>query len=79
MDVTRCGGITEMLKVIALSQAWNLAFAPHAMEHIHMHLVSAAANGAFLERLLLFEDITAMVLRRSGTGRGDLTIPDKRD
>lgn len=78
MDVTRCGGITEMLKVIALSQAWNLAFAPHAMEHIHMHLVSAAANGAFLERLLLFEDITAMVFKGApAPEEGILTIPDK--
>lgn len=78
MDVTRCGGITEMLKVIALSQAWNLAFAPHAMEHIHMHLVSAAANGAFLERLFLFEDITAMVFKDAPVPEeGILTIPDK--
>lgn len=78
MDATRCGGITEMNKVTALSQAWNLAFAPHAMEHIHMHLVSAAPNGVFLERLFLFEDITAMVYQDAPVPeKGILTIPDK--
>ena len=78
MDVTRCGGVTEMSKVIALTQAWNLAFAPHAMEHVHMHLVSAAPNGAFLERLFLFEDITSMVFKDAPVpNKGVMTIPDK--
>ncbi len=78
MDITRCGGFTEMLKVAALSQAWNLALAPHAMENIHAHLVSAMPNGAFLERLFLFEDITAMVYKDAPIPEnGILTIPDK--
>lgn len=58
LDGTRAGGFTEMLKVGALTQAWNLKFAPHAMENIHIHLVSAAPNALFLERLLIFEEIT---------------------
>lgn len=78
MDATRCGGYTEMLKVIALSQSYNIAFAPHAMEHIHMHLVSAAPNGVFLERLFLFEDVTRMVFDNPPEPEnGILTIPDK--
>lgn len=78
MDVTRCGGYTEMLKVAAVSQSFNLAFAPHAMEHVHMHLVSAAPNGVFLERLFLFEDITRIVYRNPPEPKdGILTIPEK--
>ena len=78
MDITRCGGFTEMLKAAALSQAWNLALAPHAMEHIHAHIVSAAPNGAFLERLFLFEDITSRVYKDAPVPEnGILTIPDK--
>ena len=78
MDATRCGGYTEMLKAAAISQSFNLAFAPHAMEHIHMHLVSAAPNGVFLERLFLFEDITRMVYKNPPEPEnGILTIPDK--
>lgn len=78
MDATRCGGYTEMLKAAAIAQSFNLAFAPHAMEHIHMHLVSAAPNGVFLERLFLFEDITRMVYKNPPEPEnGILTIPDK--
>ena len=61
VDGARAGGFTEMLKCAALTQAWNVKFAPHAMENIHIHLVSACANAPFLERLRLFEDITAAV------------------
>ncbi|MEV6904654.1 mandelate racemase/muconate lactonizing enzyme family protein [Amycolatopsis sp. NPDC051372] len=61
VDAARAGGFTEMLKCAALTQAWNVKFAPHAMEHLHSHLVSAVPNAVFLERLRLFEDITAAV------------------
>jgi len=62
-DAARAGGYTEMLKIGALTQAWNLRFAPHAMEHMHLHLVSAMPNAPFVERLRLFEEITGLVLK----------------
>ncbi|WP_367273933.1 enolase C-terminal domain-like protein [Bosea sp. (in: a-proteobacteria)] len=31
------------------------------MENLHLHLVAAVPNALFLERLLMFEDITAQV------------------
>jgi len=61
VDGARAGGYTEMLKCAALTQAWNVKFAPHAMENLHLHLVAAVPNALFLERLLMFEDITAQV------------------
>jgi len=61
MDATRAGGYTEMIKAAAITEAWNLKFAPHAMENIHIHLVSAIPNALFLERLLLFENITSNI------------------
>lgn len=77
-DITRCGGFTEMLKIAALSQAWNIALAPHAMEHVHMHVASAAPNAVFLERLFLFEDITGMVYKDAPLPvDGMLAIPEK--
>lgn len=63
MDFTRAGGYTEALKVAALTQAWNLKFAPHAMENIHIHLLSAVHNSLFLERLLLFEELTSLTYK----------------
>jgi L-rhamnonate dehydratase len=77
LDVARCGGFTEMLKIIAITQAWNLSFAPHAFEHMHMHLVSAASNGLFLERLFLFEELTELVFLNPPTPKdGYLEISD---
>jgi len=60
-DITRCGGFTEMLRIAALSQAWNLSLAPHGMEHMHMHLLAAAPNAMFLERLFMFEEVVDSV------------------
>src|SRR5579871_2730849 len=53
----------DMLKCATLTQAWNVKFAPHAMENIHLHLVAALPNAPFLERLLMFEDITAQMFK----------------
>ncbi len=78
LDGTRAGGFTEMLKIAALTQAWNLKFAPHAMENIHIHLVSACSNALFLERLLLFEKITRNVYDGAPEPvDGYMTIPDE--
>ena len=77
-DGTRVGGITEMLKIGAITQAWNLKFAPHAMEHMHMHLVAALPNALFVERLDIFEGITASVFRGAPVpSRGMLDVPDR--
>jgi L-alanine-DL-glutamate epimerase-like enolase superfamily enzyme len=76
-DGTRAGGFTEMLKIGALTQTFNVKFAPHAMENIHIHLVSAFNNAPFLERLKLFEDITAKTFKDCPKPvDGYMTIPD---
>jgi D-galactarolactone cycloisomerase len=78
VDGARGGGFTDMIKIAAITEAWNLKFAPHAMENIHAHMVSAAPNGLTLERLLLFEQITANVYRDAPVPVGGvLTIPEK--
>jgi len=64
-DGARAGGYTEMLKIAALTQAFNVRFAPHAMENIHLHLAVATANTLFLERLLIFEDVTRLVFPKA--------------
>ena len=76
-DIARVGGVTEMLKIIALTEAFNLKFAPHAMEHMHMHLLSAVPNALFLERLALFEEVTAATFRDAPVPvNGVITLPD---
>ncbi len=76
IDGTRAGGFTEMLKIGAMTQAFNVKFAPHAMENIHIHLISAFNNAPFLERLKLFEGITANTyLDAPKPVNGFMTIP----
>lgn len=58
IDFTRAGGYTEAVKVAAMTQAWNLKFAPHCMENIHIHLMSAMPNSMFLEKLMIFDRVT---------------------
>ena len=77
VDGARAGGYTEMLKCAALTQAWNVKFAPHAMENIHLHLVAAVPNAFMLERLLMFEDITAQVFKDAPVPvDGYMTVPE---
>ncbi|WP_116084900.1 mandelate racemase/muconate lactonizing enzyme family protein [Tropicimonas sp. IMCC34011] len=76
-DGARAGGYTEMLKIAALTQAWNLRFAPHAMENIHLQLAAATFNVPFLERLKLFEPITAHVFKDAPVPVGGMMhVPD---
>ena len=77
VDGARAGGFTEMIKIAAITQAWNLKFAPHALENIHIHLVSAVQNSLFLERLLMFEAITASVFKNVPVPKdGYIRIPE---
>lgn len=77
LDFARAGGFTEGLKVAAMTQAWNLKFAPHAMEHMHMHLLSAMQNSLFLERLILFEELTNLTYKNCPLPKdGYMEIPE---
>lgn len=48
-DAIILGGVTEFMKVVALTQAYDLDIAPHGPQEIHIHLVAAIANGLILE------------------------------
>lgn len=76
-DVARCGGYTESLKIISLIQSWNLSYAPHGMEYMHMHLVAAHSCGLMLERLFMFEDVVnALFIDPPQPKNGMLTLPE---
>ncbi len=48
-DALIMGGVTEFMKVAALTQAYDLMLAPHGPQELHVHLVAAIANGLILE------------------------------
>jgi L-alanine-DL-glutamate epimerase-like enolase superfamily enzyme len=63
-DVTRCGGITEWLRVAALAAAHHLELSGHCAPHLHAHVAAAISNLRHLEwfhdhvriETLLFDD-----------------------
>lgn len=76
-DGARAGGYTEMLKIAGMTQAWNVKFAPHAMENVHLPLVAATPNAPFLERLAMFEEITARVFKNAAVPvDGFMEVPE---
>ncbi len=48
-DALIMGGVTEFMKVAALTQAYDLMLAPHGPQELHVHLVAAISNGLILE------------------------------
>ena len=48
-DAQILGGVTEFMKVAALAAAYDLPVAPHGNQDVHVHLVSAIANGLIVE------------------------------
>ena len=77
-DACKCGGYTESIKVIHMTQAFNLMYAPHCMELAHMHLVAAASNGYALEALDLFTpSVENLFVDAPKPVNGYITIPDR--
>ncbi len=69
-DANVLGGITEFRHIASLASAHNLPIAPHGSALLHVHLVSAIANGLIVEHVVT-----------EGSGRrdlmhGDLTLDD---
>ena len=48
-DAQVLGGVTEFMKVAALTQAYDLPIAPHGKQDVHVHLVAAIPNGLIVE------------------------------
>jgi L-alanine-DL-glutamate epimerase-like enolase superfamily enzyme len=48
-DVTRCGGITEWLRVAAVAASFGLEISGHCAPHLHVHAAAAVPNLRHLE------------------------------
>jgi L-alanine-DL-glutamate epimerase-like enolase superfamily enzyme len=48
-DVTRCGGITEWLRVAAVAASHHLQISGHCAPHVHAHAAAATPNLRHLE------------------------------
>jgi L-alanine-DL-glutamate epimerase-like enolase superfamily enzyme len=48
-DVSRCGGITEWLRVAAVAASYGLDISGHCGSHLHAHVAAATPNLRHLE------------------------------
>ena len=48
-DFTTCGGISVWMKVARLAEAHGLAVTSHGAHEVHVHLLAASPNAAYLE------------------------------
>ncbi|MFB9310322.1 L-alanine-DL-glutamate epimerase-like enolase superfamily enzyme [Agromyces hippuratus] len=58
VDVARIGGVTPWLKVAHLAEAYNVAVCPHFLMELHVSLVAAVPNGAYVEHIPQLRGIT---------------------
>ncbi|GAA1730770.1 mandelate racemase/muconate lactonizing enzyme family protein [Isoptericola hypogeus] len=58
VDVARVGGITPWLKVAHLAEAYNTAVCPHFLMELHVSLVAAVPNGAYVEHIPQLRAVT---------------------
>jgi L-alanine-DL-glutamate epimerase-like enolase superfamily enzyme len=66
-DVARVGGITPWLKIAHLAEAANIPVAPHFLMELHLPLVCAVPNAAWLEHIPQLDRITtSRVVVRDG-------------
>ncbi|PDQ34730.1 MAG: mandelate racemase [Candidatus Lumbricidophila eiseniae] len=63
VDVARVGGITPWLKVAHLAEAYNVAVCPHFLMELHVSLVAAIPNGAYVEHIRQLRAITHSEMR----------------
>lgn len=48
-DVTKCGGVTEFIKIAALADAFGLPMCPHVSSFVDVPCIAAIPNGLFHE------------------------------
>jgi L-alanine-DL-glutamate epimerase-like enolase superfamily enzyme len=73
VDVARIGGITPWLKVAHLAETFNVPVCPHFLMELHLPLVAAVPNGAWLEHIPQLDEIATS---RVEVTNGCCTPPD---
>jgi L-alanine-DL-glutamate epimerase-like enolase superfamily enzyme len=71
-DAPRVGGITPMLKIMALADHARIRMAPHFAMEIHLHLAAAYPHGPWVEH---FEWLEPMFNERLEIRDGQMWLP----
>ena len=75
-DVTRCGGITELLRVGALCRAYNLPLSLHCGPAIHLHPATALEQFVHLENFHDHVRIEQMLFDGAVSPEDGFLVPD---
>lgn len=75
-DVSRCGGITEWLRVAAVAAAYNLEISAHCAPHLHLHAGAATRNLRHLEYFHDHARIEQMAFDGTVSPQGGAMRPD---
>jgi L-talarate/galactarate dehydratase len=73
-DACMVGGITEMLRVGELAAAHGLAFAPHHVTELHVHLAAALPSAIYVE---YFPMLGGLLAHDLGVADGEVLVPDR--
>jgi L-talarate/galactarate dehydratase len=73
-DAPRVGGITQMLKIMALADHARLRMAPHFAMELHLHLAAAYAHEPWVEH---FEWLEPLFNERLVISQGRMHVPQR--
>jgi L-alanine-DL-glutamate epimerase-like enolase superfamily enzyme len=73
-DAPRVGGITQMLKIMALADQARIRMAPHFAMEIHLHLSASYAHEPWVEH---FEWLEPMFNERLTIRDGRMHVPNR--
>ncbi|PKW27276.1 enolase C-terminal domain-like protein [Phycicoccus duodecadis] len=76
VDASRCGGISEWLRVAALAAASGLDVSGHCAPHLHVHVAAAVANLRHLEWFHDHVRIESMFFDGTLDPSGGVLVPD---
>ena len=77
-DVSRCGGITEWLRVAAIAASFGLQISGHCGPHLHAHVAAATPNLRHLEWFHDHVRIESMFFDGTLDPTGGTITPDSR-
>jgi len=75
-DVSRCGGITEWLRVSAIAASFGLQVSGHCGPHLHVHAAAATPNLRHLEWFHDHVRIESMFFHGTLDPTGGTVTPD---
>jgi L-alanine-DL-glutamate epimerase-like enolase superfamily enzyme len=73
-DISRVGGVTELVKVIHLAEAFDLPVSPHHYPYESIHVLASAPNGTWVEDVPWFSTVYQRPLELVD---GRVSLPDE--